>query len=491
MTEAVPENLPLRDHRPWYRRWAPGWRMITVLAVLLLATPVSVRWYRLWWLPDVPAPFDVEAFNEIPAAAIGNEEHAFTHFQKAVFLHKTPPKWSDFWQWFADQPETVAWNDLPDEIRQWVIDQRPVIEHFRRGGRCAIGQMHLPRSYNFLMGLPLQQEVRGLERLAHLDALRLLHDGQTQEAAELLHDTYRAHRLLGQRGCNIERLIGIACHAVMMKPWQAWCRHPNVTAEELEAALSRLRQDWQMTAPPSDAFKVEYFSVINELKYPMTNVLDIFDSSVDSWAIRRVGLSTAPLTNSFSAKAKGWQIPFLWIAGEPERSTRGARLWLTHQLRTCDLPRAAQPPLHAGMLRLPDTPELTGGLTATQLNDRLEPTLLISILPASEQMLRATWAEAGRQTLLELELELQILIRRQGIDSRESLEAVLENYAWPVDPSAADGTPIWHRFTDDGLKLWSLSWNGTDQDGATESKGQGIDSVVVIPWPTERDSARE
>lgn len=484
MTETIPDDPPLRDHRPWYRRWVPGWRTMTVLAALVLATPVSVRWYRLWWMPNVPVPFDEEAFNEPPSVGMGHEQHAFTHFQRAQMLIKPLPNATAFWERFSAPVEPSVWEDFPEEARQWVIDGQPVIEHFRRGGQCDVAQFLLPRQYNFMVTLPYAQGMRDLQRLSNLDVIRLLHAGETQEVAGQLHDAYRAHRFLGQRGCSIERLIGIACHAVQLRGWQMWCRHPNVTAEDLEAALARLRHDWQMTPPPSDNFKVEYFSIVNELNYPMTIVLDEFDQSIDRWAIEHVGMSTAPITNSLTANAKGWQIPILWVGGEPERSQRGARLWLTHMLKTCDLPRAQQPASHTDWLGLPETPEPTAGLTAAQLDNRLRSTLLQAVLPASEQVLRAIWGEAGRQTMLELELELQILIRRQGIDSRETLETALENYHWPVDPAAADGTPIRHRFTDEGLKLWSLAWDGMDQDGATENQGgRGIDSVTVIPWP--------
>lgn len=485
MTESVTEERPPRDDRPWYRRWVPGWRAITVLAVLLLAMPVSVRWYRLWWLPNVPVPFDEEAFNELPAVGLGHDEHAFTHFQRAQMLIKPLPKAPEFWERFAEPVHPSVWDEFPEEARQWVMDGQPVIEHLRRGGRCKSGQILIPRQYNFMVMLPHAQGMRDLQRLSNLDVIRLLHAGETQDAVGQLHDVYRAHRFLGPRGCNIERLIGIACHSVQLRGWQMWCRHPNVTAEDLEAALGRLRQDWKLTPLPSDNFKVEYSSIVNELKYPMTNVLNEFDQSVDRWTIEHAGLSTAPLTQSLSANAKGWQIPILWVAGEPERSQRGARLWLTQMLKTCDLPRAQQPASQSAVLRLPETAERTAGLTAAQLDERIMATLLSAIMPATDQVQRAIWAEAGRQTMLELEMELQILIRRRGLQSREALEAALENYAWPTDLAAADGTPIRHRFTDEGLKLWSLSWDGADQDGTTENQGgRGIDSVTVIPWPS-------
>src|SRR5262249_34028512 len=106
----------------------------------------------------------------------------------------------------------------------------------------------------------------------------------------------------------------------------------------------------------------------------------------------------------------GWQNWIFWALGEPEVSQRANRLLVAHCLKTCDLPRPQQPPVLPGSFQLRNTPDRTAGLTAQELNRKLECCLLAYSVGTLSDPSRV-WEEAARQTLLETELSLQILIR--------------------------------------------------------------------------------
>lgn len=480
MTDATPINRPDRQYVPWFRRCVPGWRTITVAAFLILATPLGIRWYRLWWMPDVPVPFDVEAFDELPVI----EENAFTYFRKALYQHRRMPHDQEFWERFDQQQGYVTWDELPEPMQQWVVAEQPALELFRHGGRCSMGVFISPRSYSINTPTSVQQELRDLCRLALFDVVRLLDEEKTREAAEVMHDSFRAHRHLGRRGCLLERLIGIGCHGFLAPVWHQWSRHPHVTAEELEAALDRVREDWKLTPPPSDNFLVEYLMIVNETKPPLTALRAAFDSEIDRLAVRRLGLSAQQMIAKLNALVPGWQTLILWTIGEPEMSARAARLYLTHELKTCDLPYQQQPPRTPGPFELCRTPDQTAGLTAEELSQRIQGSFFLDLSAAWGQILRAIRNEAGRQVLLETELILQTHIRRERVQSRNELEGLLANFSWPADPCSASGHSLQHRAEDDGLVMWSVGWDGVDQGGVTDTAvNRGQDSVVVIPWP--------
>lgn len=482
MREAALIDKPDRRYVPWYRRCIPSWRTVAVAVLILLATPFAIRWYRLWRMPDVPLPFDVEAFSELPLS----EDNAFTHFQKAVFQHRGFNFQPGVYERLFDSSVPVAWSDVPEDVQTWVMNEQPALSLFRRAGRCPTAAFIPADRYTYTTLLPMQQTLRDFFRLTYLDVLRLLDEGNTREAAEVLHDSFRASRHLGRRGCMIERLIGAACHNLLVPRWQEWSRHPHVAAEDLEAALDRLREDWQLTPPPSDNLKVECLMIIDGTRPPMTYLRDEFNDAIDKLSKKYRGTSAKSTISRINATIPNWQFPILWVIGEPELTSRAARLWLTHELKTCDLPSAEQPSRVAGHFQLCDPPDLTAELTATRLNQRLEMSLLKLVEPATGQCFEAIRREAGRQTLLEIELLLQIRYRRNHVASQEGVEPWLADFPWPVDPCSPAGALIQYRATEEGLKIWSVGSDGLDQGGQHDNSPIPPDIVVTIPWPTRK-----
>ena|GEM_PF-4684199 len=475
-SDSPPETFPARRYLPWYRRCLPSWRTVAIAMLLLLATPFAIRGYCLWRIPDVPVPFDVEAFCELPSI----EDNAYTDFARAANL-LTPltldSETSNRW------PDRLVWSELPAALRTAVIAQRPALDAYREGAARASSSLVPPQKYTISISLPVVRSARELQRLAYLDALRLMDVGNHREAAEVLHSAVRASRHLGRRGCMLERLVGSACHANVMPGWHQWSRDPNVTADDIETALVRLRADWKLTPPPSDSYKAEYFFIVNESKWPMRLLWDEINDMIDGWTTKKLGFSAYPTLAKVNTRVPGWQIPILWIMGEPERTARAGRLFLSHELKYCDLPFTEQPVQLPNAHRLHQGTELVAGLTATELNQRLDGTFF-GTFNLQGPFLQAMRAEAARQTLLETELEWQIRLRRANAITRADAEALLAEFPWPVDPCCKAGKPIQYRVTEDGLVIGSLGRDGIDQRGDPSSTLRD-DEVIVIPWPSK------
>ena len=482
MTEA--NTTPPADPDPvrWYRLWVPGWRVITAVTLLMLALPLGIRWSRLWWMPNLPEPFDVEAFSELPVM----NDNAYVYFRKALFQHVRIPMDREFCDLQERLNGNVSWDQTPESIRAWVMSNQEALGLFRQGGRCADANFLPPEDYTINTLLGVQQDLRDMFWVANLDAFRLLDEGNPREAAELLHDSFRASRHLGRRGCLIERFIGIACHAHILPAWRAWCRHPQVTAEDLEAALVRMREDWKLTPPVSDPLKVEYLMVLNETKMPMTNLRSEFNDFIEDTAVKRLGMSVQGVLGPLKRSVPYWQVPVLWTIGEPELSARAVRLYTTHELKTCDLPFEEQPERIDGPFSLCRDSEGTGGLTAEAICDRIQATFAAQLLGGLGQVCRAVRNEASRQALLETELQFQIHYRRNPATSRADAERLAAAFDWPIDASSVEGKPLQFRFEEAGLVIWSVGRDRIDQGGVVDPDiNQAHDEVVVIPWPGE------
>lgn len=483
MVDAVSTAAASPTASPPRRRWLTRRRVVAAALLFVLLTPVGIRWYKLWRMPDVPAPFDVEAFAEFPYP---EDENAFFHFRLAAAQHQNSRR--DFFglDRFFERGESVTWSDLTDDIQTWVDQEQFALGLFREGGRSPAARSMLPgttavnNQYATLL-----RSIHDLHKLATFDALRLMDAGKTQEAAEVLHDAFRASRLLGQRGPRLERGVAKSCHAILMPGWHQWTRHPNVTAEELESALSRLRNDWKLTPPYSEGLKFDYLDNIDELTRSSDSLKFSFDRSFGKFVEGHRQAWFKNVIPHLDKAVPAWRAPILWTMGEPELTRRAYHLWLSHELPSCDLPNAQLPSTISGRQQLFSQPERTAGLTPGELQQRLDTSQFSEMMPPLKGGLFAQWEEAARQTLLEIEFEWQIRWRRSKVSSQADAERLLSDFAWPIDPCSPDGKPIQHRITAAGLVIWSLGPNGTDQGGNFEDVGFPEDSIVLIPWPDE------
>lgn len=473
-----------RSYVPWYRRCVPSRRTVAIALLVLIALPFCIRWYRLSLLPDVPLPFDLDEFStaDLPA-----EENAF-HFFGQIRAPALPANdgYFKFQEQYIESARTgsrITWVEVPGDVQSSLKQAQTSIELFRAGGRCA-DSFYIPtQSYTSSTLLPVIQQLRPVQWMVALDVLRRLGEDDTHGAIEELHDAYRATRHCGRRGCLIERLVGSAMLKNSLPAWHQWSRHPDVTAEELQTALDRLRSDWAMTPVASDHHKVEVVMLLNEARLPV----NMYRASLDELA---ANLLTKPLNGqanaksliSFvSAKVPGWQRPVLWLIAEPEVSCRAGKLKLTQELRYCDLPAGEQPARLSGKAGVFDSPDLTAGLTAEELNRRISRTLIDDFYPV-QNFENVQRCEAAGQLLLETELRLQIAFRQTRNLNSETAETWLTQFDWPIDPCDAQRRPIHYRIEEAGLVIWSVGTNRADDDGKFDPHPND-DIVVTIPWP--------
>lgn len=478
MSTDIPAGQRDRSFVPWYRRCVPSRRTVALVLLLIAATPFCIRWYRLSLLPDVPVPFDVEAFCQVPE---NNEENAFYYFAEAEKYHHKP-RWSD--EMGERWGKSLIWSDIPDAIQSAVIKQQPAVELYRRGGRCSTASYIPPQDYRAVMVPHTVIAMRGMQRTCNLEFLRLMHEGKYKVAAEHLHDTYRASRHLGRRGVLMERLVGIACLASLLPGWHEWSRQPEISSEQIEAALARIREDWKLTPPLSDSLRADFFVVANETKPPHMLLTAAFNDDFDAIARRLFGHSAKPLMAKLDSIFPNWQRPLLWTLGEPELTQRAAKLFVCHELKYCDLKYAEQPPILEHGSRLHYGDDRTAGLSAIDLGQRLDQ----SMLSAFHWQVFSMWhtrREAAQQALLEVELELQSRFRRALVKSAADAELVLHNFTWPIDPCDAEGRSILYRPEESGLVVWSRGHNGVD-DGGDVNDWSEPDVIVTIPWPAAK-----
>ena len=449
-------------HAAWWKFWNWPWSVWGLLVVVLLAlTPFAVRACFLANVPDLGEPFDVAAF---VGDAIPPEENAFTDYRAAQTMRVqlieglrlkgvTEPA-------NHDEVYKQGWEAADAAMRAWVDEHRAALAIWRRGSEKERALDASPATMTFSTQLAAAQELRSFVRIALVDQMRCLHEGDVDEAWKLARAGYRSGGHASHRGPLIAGLIGIALHAMSAGGMQRWAEHPAVTADQLRAGLTQIKADFALYESQSNLLRTEYLALRNSLRVPgwMDN-LNSFGGDIDAIPVRV-------------------QLGFFWMVGEPELTIRLYRHIIANQTREIDQPLAMRRKLvGSGFAMLFDTDPTVarapGELDATQI-DRVVKLSIVSkmILPATKQMDISIQRFLGRQATLEVLFAAQTYRRDKG-EFPENLDALVPEYleAVPLDPCDRNGGRLLYR-RDSLTKavVWSVGEDGTDNDGTIEAE---------------------
>jgi hypothetical protein len=417
------------------------------VVLVLLAAPFAYRSSRLAGLPDIGDPFDVEAFGTVE---ITDEENAFIEYREAAALltEMTEAARESYFK-----VEEEGWSAANEELRQWMRDNRAVLEIWRKGTEKPRALYHQPHSLQIETVLTINQELRNFVRLARLEGLQLEAEGNFQDAWEWYSAAFRCSRHSGQHGTMIERLVGIALHNISAEPIEQWSRDPRVTTVQLREALEAIQTDFRTTLPTSTNYKVEYVKFRNSLAEPnLTELIDQFGSS-RPWG------SAIELGN----------VPF-FLENEPEATRRISQHFYANWLEFVDTPRHARP-AQSERVELFQTavPASLGSqvLSASEIESHILRAPLAGVfLRGMSQFDQAVGREQARQAALEVSLAAQIYRREQGRfpdKAADLLDGILD--ALPADPFGKAGETMHYRRDPEGFTVWSIGTNETNDGG--------------------------
>jgi hypothetical protein len=416
-------------------------RRIAALAtafVLGLLIILAVVIYPQIRLPNVPEPFDVEAFRH---TAVPPDDNAFELYRQAMAaFHPLPPEQ----QAPYDAALKSGWAVATPELRQWLAQNGETLELYRQGSARPDALADPPGTPVADLA-PATQDLRALARLARLEAARLEEEGNRAGAAELYGVILRSSRHAGRRGPAVQRLIGVALHTLAADSLAHWSAAPEVDAELLRTALADVRAIDRLTVPLSQPLQGEYLSA---------------QSSIDA-------------------------LPPMVFA--QKRTTRLAlRLAFENWLSQCDRPRPARMPMLPGESGLfeadPAAPAPRMSAAEIEAWSARAP-LAKLLLPTIRQLILAHDRERALQALLELDLALQLYAREHGAfpDTLAPLSGTPLGEI-PADPFGR-GEPIRYRRAPDGsAMLWSIGPDEVDDDARINLfAAPGTKGDLVLP----------
>ncbi len=418
-----------------------------LVLVALLCAPFVYRSRQLAGLEDIGDPFDVEAFCDIP---LSNHENAFDEFNRAGAMLAPQPD-------VDDATIDKDWSASPPVLQQWVIDNRPALEVWRKGTEKSDALFINPAEVDVFTDLSGVTQLRELAELARLDASRLETQGDVGAAWDVYRALFRSSCLVGRHGEMIEYLIASRLHAIAGRGINNWACDARVDQQLLETALAQVRADAQLRARTTIfQAKVEYLSARNTLERYQV---------VQSNRIERL------LPN------------FCWV--EFERMRRIMQHYFAEEIvRRADVGSPENVPPH---------------LSPVDLQVFIDKSPLSSLFLVNDESLAETCnrRERARQAALEMALAAQIHYREHGAFP-EKPDALLQSglEAIPADPCSHAGKPMQYRVdaATGNAVVWSAGDDGVDDGGDVESTGEGehehppTDVGYVIRVPTAKNS---
>jgi hypothetical protein len=420
-----------------------------MILLALLAAPFMYRMHQINKLPDIGDPFDVEAFGTVE---IPDEENAFVEYRAASKL-LVGISWTSA---RIDELVKALEEGLPaasPDIRKWVLGNRPAMELWRKGTEKPDALYHQPKDVNVFTELNFSQNLRELAQLAVIEGLWLEEAGELQEAWKWYRAMYRNSRHSGRYGTLIQRLLGASIQLMASNSIERWSRNPRVTSEHLKQAIQQLKSDYRMTAPSSDAYKVEYLTLQNSIAdyYGVEGMVLPFDKIELSESMQTVGF---------------------FLDGEPELSRRVMQHIWQNQLAHIDKPLHERPnrTSHIYDMLFESSSVPAGGSsfsTLEEIESAIESSDLIRLLlPVFTLFDEAIRREQLRHRALIVVLATQWYKREHG-EFPEKIDDLLDGYLdeIPLDPHDVKGGKLQYRRNVDGFTVWGLGQNGRDDGG--------------------------
>ena len=468
------------ERRGILRRLMNRWVIVPlVFLLLLLGALFGFRAYRIAGLPDIGDPFDVEAFTSVE---VNDEKNALIEYKAAGELLVPLPL-----EHFDARSKALeeGWASADAHIRQWVADNRPAMEVWRKGTEKPEAHYDRPSDMQWGITGDLAQSLRAFGRLALLEGSRLRGEGDLAGAWKWYNTQFRCSRNIGWDGRTHACLLGASMHAIVAEPIVQWAADERVNGKLLQQALTEIQSKYRVTRNSI------------QLKHEYASIMQYLDEMDEAGAELRVG------EDEIEASCV-----VLFLANEPELSRRVYQQLFHNWLAYIDQSHTDRMLWEEGKLQLfmasedssPNLKEISREKFTKFYNHSLAPWILdkwnVAEVIRTNKLVNQ---ERARQATLVITLAAQLYYRVHGKFPKHAEELLNGSlHAIPVDPLDREAGLIRYRHSDEGTAVWSVGSNGTDEGGNFDLNRNGsfrpfdLGFQIVAPGkPTASNSTKE
>ncbi len=237
---------------------------LAVMSALAMLAGMSVwRMRSLGDLPDVGDPFDVALARQ--PVEIPDRDNAYKVYANALVKAEEAPSELLDAVWEARE-DALTWSKAKPGVRALEEKNRAALEIWRQASERPDSLLHQPGETSVDTILNLMQEVFLHSAWAALEGSRLEEQGAMAEAWKWYRAMLRWSRLVGRHGTLVERRYGAQMHELAARRIFRWASDPRVDSAMLRRVLDDALAADRLTAPLSDALKLEYLMDMRELR---------------------------------------------------------------------------------------------------------------------------------------------------------------------------------------------------------------------------------
>ncbi len=444
MTDNTPETPEVTPKSFWRRKLTAGNALLLFYALILIGPPLY-SCYRIYQIPYIDHPFDIEAFGTVK---ITPAENAFFEYQQATSKMVKPKSLEGEGGNINSFHEALAkdWNELPQGVKDWLKDNDEALQIWKQGTTKPDFLYYQPKDQMFIMDLSVTDKMRKMTRLVILKCKNLRSEGRVEEEWEWCLALYKCSRQIGKHGGDIERLQGMAMYANAVEAIVPWANDPQVNGMQLKNASTQLALVYRETALPSIRLKVGYMRFLN-VSNGRDPEIDIFEG----WAAK---------------------LSYFLLVAEPEGSQRLMKHAMVNWLSQSDLPRYQRTPLETEYFLFKPVKEdilHSESITNSELEKFAHKTFILFTIinPCMNYLLDSCDRERTRQAILITILAVQQYKRDHGHFPPDSAALIKGKYLKeiPLDGLQSFKAEIQYRHTPKQTVVYSLGDDGIDNDG--------------------------
>ncbi len=404
----------------WLRIFTGRSAFFLIFFGCILFGPYFYFQYQISQIPDIDHPFDLEAFGTVE---IKPEENSFVEYQQAssqLVPLDSHIKDDDFYNTLDGD-----WSEASNDVIKWLDANQEAMKIWKRGTEKPDFLYHQPKDQRFLTDITVIYNFRDFARLAKLQSKRLCAAGKVKEAWEWHRATFRSSRHAGMHGTTIERINGVAIHAMVTKTIIDWANEAKVDSRQLSRTIELLTQDYQLTELYSKSLKGDYLVTHNILSGN-----DPGDEGLFSNKWKRAGL--------------------FFFSAEPEYTKRVQKHLFKNWSSQVDQPHHKRHSRSGRFALFNISPIPPNTLSAIELNSLATPSTFSQVsVTAIGVMLDACDIERTRQSILLVTLAAQQYKRDHGKFPPDSAALIKGKYLkeMPLDAMQQVKTKIQYRHT--------------------------------------------
>lgn len=309
-------------------------QLALILIYFLIFCFVCIMVWRATSLDDLPDVGDPAVADEVARPNVPDDRNAWMLYEKAIARFE-PLKANE-----VRRQTTLDWAKADPAIRAWAERNQEAlslwVEGTKRPDMSAVQPADLTfnarMTWMFDTRMTWLWSLRDLGRLAALERSRRQLDGDLDGAWEMNRAMLRCSRHVGLRGNWTQRLVGVGMLWPAIDGIERWAGDPGVGIDRLHAAMDEVEEVRRMSAPISEAIKLEHQALMKALDDAENEARRIYPEGIED---KTVWFTYLP----------GYHQARVFLLREPERSRRLARLATANLLAYCDLPPAQRPNL--------------------------------------------------------------------------------------------------------------------------------------------------